>query len=374
MPNAEGPIDQVGAELTLEPAPAWRLSRRTVTVLVSLGVGSVLFGLTLFVPVPYVTMRPGPTFDTLGDFDDRPMIEFGDDVEVYPTDGQFDFTTVSVTRPESTMTLGTALRAWLNPDVAVVSKKFVYPDDATNEQNDEAGAAEMSSSKDDSRAAALRAAGFEVPELAVVAQVAEDAPALGVLQAGDILLAVDRTEIESVAHAGQLIADRDPGDEVSISFSRNGEQVTETIVTEPNPDSPERPRIGIWITVRYDFPLEVTNNVGDSIGGPSAGLMFAVAIYDRLTPGALAGGRHFAGTGTIDGEGLVGGIGGVRQKIVGARKGGAEFFFVPAENCDEATAKSIDGIRLVKATELDDVLESVEALARDPRAKVPTCP
>lgn len=372
MPNAAGPTDVVGADITT--ASPWRVSRHTVAVLVALAVGLALFALTFFVPVPYVTLRPGPTFDTLGSFDERPMIEFGDDVEVYPTDGQFDFTTISVTRPESTMTLFGALEAWFDPNVSVVPRSFMYPDGTTNEQNDDAGAAEMLNSKDNSRAAAMRAAGYEVPELAVVAQVEEDAPALGVLQADDVLLEIDGTAIRSMADAGRLIADREPGDDVTITFSRNGELATDVIVTEPNPDIPDRPRVGIWIASSYDFPIDVANNVGDTIGGPSAGLMFAVAIYDRLTPGALAGGRHFAGTGTIAGDGLVGSIGGVQQKIVGARAGGAEFFFVPADNCAEATEREVDGIRLVKATALADVIDSVEALARDPEAKVPTCP
>lgn len=351
----------------------WRLSRRTMTWSVSVGVAVGLFALAFLMPVPYVTLRPGPTFNTLGEFDGEAMLTFGEDVTVHPADGKLDFTTVAMTRAESTVTFAAALKAWMDPDVHVLPHDFVYAEGETNEESSQSSAAQLSNSKDESKAAGLRAAGFTVPERAVVAQVSADAPADGKLRVDDQIVEVDGTEVASVGQAGELIAEREPGDSVDVTVRRGGRDVEATVGTVEDPDS-GRPRIGIWIRTEYDFPVEVGNHVGDSIGGPSAGAMFALAIYDKLTPGDLTGGRHFAGTGTISGDGSIGQISGIRQKIAGARDGGATFFLVPEANCADLDTESIDGIRLFSAAQLDDAIDSIETLAEDPEAQVPTCP
>ena len=124
---------------------------------------------------------------------------------------------------------------------------------------------------------------------------------------------------------------------------------------------------------RFDFPIKITNNVGQQVGGPSAGAMFALAIYDRLTPGSLTGGRVVAGTGEIAPDGTVGPIGGIRQKIAGAADDGAKVFLVPAANCAEAADGDDHGMRLVEVSKLDDAIGSLEKLAKDPQASVPQC-
>lgn len=348
-------------------------SRRTATLFAGLVATIALVVGVYTVPVPFVTMRPGPTYDTLGEFDGAPMFTFADDVRTYPADGQIHFTTISVTRAESSITFAAALGAWLDDDVEVVPHEFVYPDEQSNEESAKQSQAALTSSKDNSRAAALRAAGFEVGEEAVIAEVQEGAPALGKLQAGDVLVAIDGQEIADPDEAGTRIADREPGDPVNIAFRRGDAVVEETIVTGAMPDDEKRPRIGVLISRSYDFPVEIENNVGDTVGGPSAGMMFALAIYDRLTPGSLTAGRHIAGTGTVNGDGQVGPIGGVRQKIAGAKRDGAEVFLLPASLCDEATAESVDDIKLIPMTSLSDAVSSLEAIAKDPKAKVPTC-
>src|SRR5690606_521879 len=123
----------------------------------------------------------------------------------------------------------------------------------------------------------------------------------------------------------------------------------------------------------YDFPFEVKINIDENIGGPSAGLMFALAIYDKLTPGALTGGEHVAGTGTISGTGEVGGIGGIQQKIAAARRDGATIFLTPEPNCPMAVEAAVEGIRLVRVSTLDDAIEALEALRDGADERVPTC-
>lgn len=350
-----------------------RLSRRNLTLTAGMAMVVLLASLVFVVPVPFVTMRPGPTFNTLGEVGDTEMLTFGDGVKTYPTKGRLDFTTVSVTRAEATMTLATALSGWFNPNVEVLPHDFIYPDNQTNEQSQSAGAAELASSQDASRVAGMRAAGYTVPELPKVADVAKDGPANGKLKVGDLLLSVDGTKVTSQKQAAARIGDRKPGDDVTIGYERDGRDGRTTITTVAAPTDPNQARVGIAVGAGFDFPIEVENHIGDRVGGPSAGTMFALAIYDELTPGSLTGGQNVAGTGTITPDGVVGAIGGVRQKMAGAARDGADIFLVPAANCAEAMDGADFDMTLVKVSRLQGAIDALEKLAKDPKATVPSC-
>ncbi|MET1037903.1 MAG: PDZ domain-containing protein [Aeromicrobium sp.] len=350
-----------------------RLSRRYSTMVVATVSLIVLTCVAYLVPMPYVTMRPGPAFDTLGTFDEKPMFTFGDDVKTYPTTGALDFTTVSVTRADAKMSLADGIKAYLNSDVAVVPKSLVYPDDQSAEQATQQSAAQLDGSKDSSRVAALRAAGYTVTGRPEVAEVVEDGAAADVLEAGDVILEVDGAAVATSDEAVQSIGTKKPGDSVSLAIERDGKEQTVDIVTRPDVDDPAVPRIGITLGTTYDYPIEINNNVGREIGGPSAGSMFALAIYDKLTPGELTGGKKIAGTGEISADGVIGPIGGVRQKMAGADNAGASIFLVPDANCTEAADGDDHGLTLVRVTKLDDAIASLEKLAKNPDAEVPTC-
>lgn len=350
-----------------------RLSRRYSTMVVATISLIVLTCAAYIIPTPYVTMRPGPAFDTLGKFDNQQMFTFGEGVRTYPTTGSLDFTTVSVTRADTDLSLADAVRAYFDRDVAVVPKSLVYPDDQSAKQSSAQSAAQLDGSKDSSRVAALRAAGYEVPGRPEVAQVTDGGAAAGSLEVGDIISTIDGAAVTSSAAAVAAIGAKKPGDSVSLTVERDGKERTFDIVTRPDADNPAVPRLGIALGTKYTYPIEINNNVGREIGGPSAGTMFALAIYDKLTPGELTGGKKIAGTGEITADGVVGPIGGVRQKMRGAADAGASIFLVPAANCSEATDGDDDGLTLVKITKLDDAISSLEALADDPDAKVPAC-
>jgi PDZ domain-containing protein len=350
-----------------------RLSRRYSTMVVATIALIVLTCVAYIIPVPYVTMKPGPAFDTLGKFDSQPMFTFGDDVKTYPTTGSLDFTTVSVTRADTKVSLVDAVSSYFDRDVAVVPKSLVYPEDQSAKQSTAASAAQLDGSKDSSRVAALRAAGYTVPGRPQVAAVLEDGAAASTLEVGDIVTAVDGEKVATSEAAVGAIGEVTPGEPVEVAVERKGKARTFDIVTKPDATDPTVPRIGISLGTKYTFPIEINNNVGREIGGPSAGSMFALAIYDKLTPGELTGGKKIAGTGEITPDGVVGPIGGVRQKMRGAANAGASIFLVPAANCSEATDGDDDGLKLVKITKLDDAIASLEALAENPKAKVPTC-
>ena len=334
----------------------------------------VLSCVAFLVPVPYVTMQPGPAFDTLGDFDGKPMFTFGSDVKTYDdTKGSLDFTTVSVSREGSRLSIFDAVSTYFSDDSAVVPKSFVYRDGESQQQSDAEGAAQLTSSKDNSRVAALRAAGYPVPEVPVVKSVDEKGAAAGILRKDDEILEVDGTRMTSAEQVVRTVGRFEPGDTATLKVRRKGETRTVDVVTRPDAKDPRTPRVGVGLGARFEYPFTITNNVGSQIGGPSAGTMFALAIYDRLTPGPLTGGLRVAGTGEISPEGVVGPIGGIRQKIAGAAKDDVEVFLVPAQNCGEALKGDDHGLTLVKVSTLQGAIDALGKLAKDKDAKVPRC-
>jgi PDZ domain-containing protein len=350
-----------------------KLSARYTTMVVATLSLIVLTTVAFWLPVPYVRMAPGPAYDTLGNFEGKPMFTFGDDVKTYPTTGSLDFTTVRVGGPDAHLSLGEAVAAYFDGDKAVVPKDLIYPDNESAEQSTAESAAQLSGSKDSSRVAALRAAGYTVTGRPSVAGVVKGGAAAKLLKAGDVFTAVDGTKVTTPDQVVKAVGTHKPGETVRLTVERKGTSVEVPVVTRADPKDKTIPRVGISIGVTYTYPIKIDNNVGRSIGGPSAGTMFALAIYDKLTPGSLTGGKKIAGTGEIAADGTVGPIGGIRQKMAGAANKKATIFLVPAANCAEATDGDDDGLKLVKVSKLEDAISSLEALAKDPDATVPSC-
>lgn len=333
----------------------------------------VLSCVAFLLPVPYVTMKPGPAFDTLGQFDGGPMFTFGKDVTTYPTSGSLDFTTVSVTRADARVSLGEAIGAYLDSNIAVVPKSLIYPDNESAKESTQESAAQLSGSKDSSRVAALRAAGFTVRGMPSIESVVKGGAAERSLRAGDVIRTVDGQKVASADDTIKAVATHEPGETVRLGITRKGQAREFSIVTRPDADNPKLPRVGVILGMKYRYPFDINNNVGRQIGGPSAGTMFALAIYDKLTPGTLTGGKKVAGTGEMLADGTVGAIGGIRQKMAGASRAGAQIFLVPGANCAEARRGDDFGMTLVKITTLKTAISSLEALAEDDGAKVSLC-
>jgi PDZ domain-containing protein len=353
-------------------------SSRYVTFVVASLSLIALVCVTLLLPVPYVTMRPGPTFNTLGEFDGRPMLTFGRGVKTYHDRGTINFTTVLVSGADARVTLFDAMWAYVDKDNAVVPRTLLYRKGESSKQSRQESKQQLTSSKDSSTVAALRAAGYKVPEKAIVAGILKKAPAVGKLHAGDVVLEVAGQQATSARAVVKAVAAKKPGDPVTLVVERKGKQVAVTMKTVADQADPKKPRIGILLASKFAFPIKVSNQVGDRIGGPSAGGMFALAIYDRLTPGSLTGGKHIAGTGEIKPEGTIGPIGGIRQKMAGAAKDGAKIFLVPSANCAEAVRAAdakgrVHGMQLVRIRTLKSAIGSLETLASDSKARVPGC-
>ncbi|MGZ5366619.1 MAG: YlbL family protein [Aeromicrobium sp.] len=349
------------------------MSRRYTTMVVAALSIVVLTCVAFLIPVPYVTMKPGPAFNTLGKFEGKPMFSFGEDVKTYPTSGSLDFTTVSVTRADTHVPLSEAIRSYFDKNTAVVPKSLVYPDQQSAKDSTTQSAAQLAGSKDTSRAAALKAAGYTVTSVPAVQSVLKDGAAADKLIAGDVIKEIDGVKSFNAEGVAITIAGHKPGDTVELTVSRDGKPKTVSIVTKADAKDKSKARIGISLGDKFEFPIEIRNNVGSEIGGPSAGTMFALAIYDRLTPGALTGGKRIAGTGEITGDGIVQPIGGIRQKMAGAAADNTKIFLVPTANCAEAAKGDDFGMTLVRVTTLGSAISALEKLSNDPKAKVPSC-
>lgn len=337
----------------------------SVLALVLAAVGALL-------RVPYVALGPGPVTDTLGKRSDGvPLISIKGR-QTYPTTGHLDLTTVSVAGgPPSPINLATALRGWLDRSIAVVPQELVYPPRETSKEIEQQNTEDMLDSQQSATTAALRALSIPVGTTVVVGSVAKGKPADGRLRSGDVITAVDGTAVTSTDSLRKLISSRPAGSWLRLLIFRDGRSIPLELRTVADPSDGNRPLIGIEPKVKHVYPFTVSFGLRD-VGGPSAGLMFALGIIDKLTPGPLTGGRFVAGTGEITDDGTVNPIGGIQQKIVAARRAGATIFLTPAENCSAAVKGRPEGLRLVKVSKLADALTSLEAAVAG-GAGVPAC-
>ncbi|OHV37431.1 MULTISPECIES: YlbL family protein [Pseudofrankia] len=358
------------------------MARRTQTLVVASVLALVLGIAGLWLPVPFVTLAPGPVTDTLGSVKGVTLIDIKGR-QTYPTSGKLELTTVEET---PRLNLLGALEDWVDGDRAVVPRELIEPPGSTQEQIQQENTQAMLDSQDQATAAALTELGIESTGTSVVVvAVPTDSPATGKLSPGDIVTEVNGTPVHSQVELRGEIGKAKPGEDVKITFQHGatssssssssnggGTPTTTVITTGTAPDDKTRPIIGITTTEKRTYPFTVRIRISD-VGGPSAGLMFALGIIDLLTPGQLTGGRIIAGTGTIDTTGKVGPIGGIQQKILGARGSGATVFLVPADNCADAKKMAPSGLTLIKVDKLSNALDALEKLGGPQRSSIPTC-
>lgn len=356
-----------------------RRNAGTLTGVIALSVALVaLVGLT-FVPTQYVIQRPGPIYDTLGsalsaDGEKVPLIEV-DGARTYPTAGTLDLTTLLVVgNPERTPTWFELAMAWFDPSRAVVPLDTFFPEGVTSEQRNERNADLMVDSQHEATAAALIELGYDVGAEVKVVEPIEDTPADGILEADDTIVAIDGVDVDSATVLRDAIQAAG-GAEVTLTVARGGEEREIAITPEETTDAAGEVTwlVGISLTTEYDFPVDVQLQL-DNVGGPSAGMMFALGIIDTMTPGKLNGGENVAGTGTIDAAGTVGPIGGIRQKLFGARDGGATIFLAPESNCDEVVGHVPSGLQVFRTGTLEESLHILETIADgDDTSELPVC-
>ncbi|MFC5728036.1 MULTISPECIES: PDZ domain-containing protein [Nocardioides] len=345
------------------------MSQRLIAVCIAGPLVLILGGIVLAVPLPYASYSPGPTFDILGkDADEAELVQV-DGHKAYYDEGQLRFTTVVASAHGDKLSLGDALARWVDEDRAVVPYDVVHPPDQSAEDEEAEGAVQMTTSQDVAKAVALEELGYDIPSAVQVALVAPDGPAKGKLLVRDIFEKVDGKTVKTADDVVKAVREHKDGSAVVFTIMREKRELTVRIKPEIEDGTP---RVGVHLGLGYEFPFTINLRVDPTVGGPSAGLMFALAIYDTLTPGSLTGGQTVAGTGELLPDGSVGAIGGIEQKIAGAEEAGAELFLVPEENC--ADVRDIDtDLRLVKASTMHDARVAIQRWARDHDAKLPTC-
>jgi PDZ domain-containing protein len=363
-------IDTQGHASALADEPGTRLGRWATSWLVAMFVGIVIAALMGLVNLPFAILKPGPVRNTLGNGPEgKPLITVAGKV-TYPTAGALDFTTVEVYGgPNSPVNVWDWVVGRFDGASTVVPEEEVFPKGVSGEEVAHENAAEMADSQQEAIAAALRGLGQKVPEIVTVNTLTKGSPATGVLRGGDVLVSIDGTSVSTPDAVRAAIRAHKPGEKVVVTARRDGKEKVLTVTTA---ESQGHTVVGVLLRSAFDFPIKVSINAGE-VGGPSAGMMFSLAVYDKLTPGALTGGVNIAGTGTIDSAGTVGKIGGIRQKLVGAKRGGATWFLAPAQNCNEVVGHIPDGLQVVKVATFTQAREAVKAIGTKQTASLPRC-
>jgi Lon-like protease len=323
----------------------------------------------LLVPVPYVALTPGPTFNTLGPLNGKPIVQISGR-RTYPVQGHLNMVTVSYiggpgARPP--FNIVAAIQAWLSPHEAVVPQQELFPPGQTQQQVVKQDSEEMANSQQTAEAAALCQLGIKYSVIDTITSTISGLPANGKLRHGDVIAAVNGTPVSCHASAASLLGAVPVGHKVALQI-RRGATIHNISLTTASYQG--RSVIGVNVVESFKFPITVKISVGN-VGGPSAGMMFALAIIDKLTRDNLTGGKFIAGTGEITVSGAVQPIGGIQQKMAGARAAGATIFLTPASNCADTAGAVPPGMRLVKVSTLRGAIAALQALKQG--KPVPGC-
>jgi len=336
------------------------MPRRTITLVIAAAGVLACLVIMFVLPVPYVALLPGPTYNTLGPLAGKPVIQVSGH-RTFPTTGHLNMVTVSyIGGPGASppFNIFRAIQAWLSPHEAVVPQSELFPPNSTQQQVVKQDTEEMAGSQQMAQAAALCQLGIKFTVYDSVISLIPGLPAAKVLHTGDEITAVNGTPLGCRMSLTNLIQAHPAGQRITLTVLRKGRQMNIPITTASYKGGPV---IGVYAAEAFRFPFTVKINIG-SIGGPSAGMMFALGIIDKITSMNLADGRFIAGTGEITIGGAVQPIGGIQQKMAGARAAGATIFLTPAANCPDTVGAVPPGMRLVKVSTLSGAIAALKAL------------
>ncbi|MBT8247614.1 MAG: PDZ domain-containing protein [Acidimicrobiia bacterium] len=345
------------------PPPAESESRRRWFTPGLAAVGLLLVGFLLIlaagIRLPYLATSPGPVTEVHG------IIEI-DEAASYDVEGELFFLTIS--RPSESLTLLELFEAWRDPAVDIVDKELILPPGQTSDERRLQNLELMMNSQQIAVAVALDRLGYDVGVVgtgALVAEVLEGSGGFGIVEVGDIVVALDGTEIQFVQELISEVRAREVGDAVTLTVSRDNELRDVQIVLGESETDEGLPIIGISVAdagSAFDLPFEVDIDAG-AVGGSSAGMMLTLAVYNTLSENDITNGRRIAGTGTISTDGSVGRIGGMKQKTYAAIGVGAEYLLVPEGDFDVAFETADGKIEVVAVATIDDALAFLEGLS-----------
>jgi PDZ domain-containing protein len=299
--------------------------------------------------------------------------------QTYPVNGKLYITSILVTNPDAPVFGAETIYNWMRGPNVVLPRNSIYPKNVSPAQVESESEGEMRSSQSTATAAALKYLGYEVDEIYIVSSIRGYSKAVEKLKERDQILSIDGKNIKSIEEIRSSYANKKVGDSVSIIIEReddegNSKKYTFTIelVASQEPSAMqtpgEKPAIGILVGTAGKFPVDINFNI-DDVGGPSAGMIFAIGIVEKMTEEDLLRGRKIAGTGTISPDGKVGGIGGIEEKLIGASRKGVTLFLAPKENCPDIT-RVPKGMKVIPVTTLS---EAISVLRAPENSKFPTC-
>ena len=317
-------------------------------------------GTNISLAVPYAAEGKGPTFNTLSDVHGTPVVDVtageGFEVDEHPN-GNLNMTTVSV---RTNMTVVQAFTRWIASDDTMVPIEKIYPPGTNREQFQEQNQAAFSASEAAATVAAMNY--LDIPTRTAIAQVLEISAGKDQLADGDVLHKVDGQEIHSPEDVQNAVRGHKPNETIHLEFERDGKQREADVELLENPHAKGEALLGITMTSVPDADIDVAYNLQD-VGGPSAGMIFSLAVIDKLSDGDLTSGKFVAGTGTIAPNSQVGPIGGIAHKVAKSAEVGAELFLAPADNCAEATSVDHGEMVIAKVETLDDAIAAMDAFA-----------
>ncbi len=340
------------------------MSRRLGTLMVGAALLLTFGGLGAFLPVPYVALTPGPTYDTLGPGPSGASIIRVTGTTTNHTSGGLSLTTVAV---YDHIDFFSALSGWFDSEVAIVPREEIYPPDQTPQQVDESNRADFLNSQQSAEQSAFGYLDF--PVKVVVQELSDGSPSEGRLRPGDSIESINGTPTPDLETLSTVLTGIEPGSTITVFGRRVDGGFTAEITTAAATDRAGSV-LGVVVSDARWAPFNVDIRV-DEVGGPSAGLMLTLGILDLVGDVDLTGGDRIAGTGTIDSDGVVGPIGGIRLKMIAASDLGAVVFLVPETNCAEALLQVPAGLVLASVGTLDDALSALDDV-RDGRAP-PSC-
>lgn len=337
--------------------------RRRARILLGIALLACLTLLAAVIPSPFAIERPGPVVNTLGEVEIEdeamPVISIPD-TETFPTTGVLNLLTVSIAGgPEHPVSWLSLIPALIDPSQRIAPRAEFFPDGVTEQDREAANTVMMDTSQMQSAAAAFRKLGEVVTVELRVAGVSEAGPAEGILQKDDLIVSLDGVSVADFTMLRKAIVDAGAGTAVDLQIQRNGD-LLDVSITPQLPEGGTEPMLGAVISSTYDLPAEVDISLSQ-IGGPSAGMIFSLAIYDRLTPQPLLGDLTVSGTGTITDAGAVGAIGGLPQKMWAASRANSDVFLMPLANCRDLPDRVPPNLAIVPVESLDEAIETIEA-------------
>lgn len=355
----------------IQVTPTPRAGRPRITPRVVIW-GVVLLALAAgLMPSPYAVQEPGPVLNTLGEIEVggevRSVIEI-EGAETTESDGVLNMLTVRILgHPDAPIRLIDLVPSLVRPGTEIVPLDLLYPSGQTTQQRDEHNQVLMENSQHVATVAALRALGDSVDTRVSIHQVVSDGPADGLLQPGDVVRSIAGTQVNGSAHLRDIVGRSAPDMPLMFTVQR-GDETINIEVTPTWVPAEQRSIIGVTVVADYDLPISVDIAL-DRTGGPSAGLVFTLAIIEELTEHEIVGDLRVSATGTVQDDGAVGAVGGIPSKLEAARQSGSDLFLMPVANCSNLPNRLPDTVKVAPVASVAEALEVIEN-AREGRTVV----